>query len=210
MARSLLLKRLVRLHHFCAQLLIVPISEALSFLLSLQLWPLAPCPHLSSHNGLLAVGLEFTSVDSHMSPSLPPCLCSITVLLRKPSLILEFKKIEPPHHSLSSLLCFIPYIALIIICFTMCLFIVSFLPLEYELRGGRGFVCHCYHLEQALISSLHLSNEGKGSSTQPRYSPYEGKKKTFVDMWGPRHQVTSKHQFLRETLELSRMLFKKE
>lgn len=80
-----------------------------------------PLPTPLKYNGLLAVGLEFTSVDSHMSPSLPPCLCSITVLLRKPSPILEFKKRDPPHHSLSSLLCFIPYVALIIICFTMCL-----------------------------------------------------------------------------------------
>lgn len=121
-----------------------PISAAFPFF-SYFIYDPRPCSHLFSHNGLLAVSLGLTLPDSHVVPSLPSGLPSITVRLRKPSLtpciLIKWQPPTPtPSHSLSSLFFFISYLAPII-CFPVYLFIVGFLLLEYEQHEDRGFLC---------------------------------------------------------------------
>lgn len=166
-------KRLVRLHHFCVQTLSGSILAALPFLF---------------------IQTPFLLLTSHQSR--PPCCWPEVHFARFPHdsllafrslfnycLIKEgFNKIAtPPPWSFSIFfLCFISYIALII-CFMVYLFILSFLPLAYKHMSTEDLCIHCNHLEQALLNSHHLSNEGRRSYTQPRYSlSRRREKKTLI------------------------------
>ena len=66
------------------------------------------------------------------------------------------------------------------------------------------FCIHCYNLEQDLISSHHLCNEGKRCKKF-----FMEEKKTFVNMQGLRGQIIPKVKFSRKTLESSRRPVKK-
>lgn len=82
--------------------------------------------HLSSHNSLLAVSLGFTLPDSHMIPSLPSALLSITVWSRE---TVYFNKMAIPYPNSQSfsnfliLLYFLPSTCHLLSCvFVYCMF----------------------------------------------------------------------------------------
>lgn len=110
-----------------------------------HLRPLSPCSQLTNHSSLLALGLTGESLAGLPHGVLPAFRSLFNYCLTKEAFSnsLYFNKIAiPPPWSFSSFfLCFISYAALIVICFPVYLFIVSFLPPEYECREDKGFVC---------------------------------------------------------------------
>lgn len=121
-----------------------------------------------------------------------------------------FNKMAIPYPNTQSfsifliLLYFLPSTCHLLSCvFVYCMFS----PFRICVSWRWDFCVHCYNLEQGLISSHHLCNEGKKCK---KFFMERKKKRTFVNMQRLRGQIIPKHQFLRKILESPRRPVKKE